>query len=218
MHSAIKAEKNFFHAYHQMSAAKGMLWNDPTFESKNRIYLQAKEVYERENAVRQGLRREANQLVGIWSEYGLQAARQGFWDAYERGKAFAKQMTWWDVIFAGFGGRGSRDESAIVLILQWVLRIAMNFTLGFFYSFISFAYNLFWIIADFAPNTASAVTFYGLAVLAAGSIVVSILVAMYGTIATVVIGGVYYAEKNARLEGGTAGRRAPLRQGRPHQA
>ena len=33
---------------------------------------------------------------------------------------------------------------------------------------------------------------------------VSILVAMYGTIATVVVGGLYYAEKQARLEGGSA--------------
>merc|ERR1711912_133812 len=138
-------------ASQQMNAAKGFLWNDPTYESKRRVFLAAQDKYRHENGKRQALRDEANQIVGIWSEYGLAAARQGFWDAYEKGKQFAKSMTWWDVIFAGFGGRGSRDESALVLLFQWVLRIAMNFTIGFFYSFVSFAVNLFWIIADFSP-------------------------------------------------------------------
>ena len=77
-----------------------------------------------------------------------------------QGKDFAKSMTWWDVMFAGFGGRGSRDESALVLLLQWVLRIAMNFTIGFIYSLVSFLIGLFWIIADFSPNPASAMGFY----------------------------------------------------------
>jgi len=213
MTDAIRAEKHFYQAYHAMSQSKGFFYNDPTFESKNREYERTKAIYQHENAKREALRKEANQLVGIWSEYGLKAARQGFWDAYEKGKAFAKSMTWWDVIFAGFGGRGSRDESAVVLILQWVLRIAMNFTIGFFYSFVSFVFNLFWIIADFSPNPASAATFWCLGFIAAGSIVASILIAMYGTIAAVVVGGAYVAVQNQAVEGGRQGERGRLPHG-----
>lgn len=202
---AIEAEKRFYAANHAMNQAKGFFYNDATYESKRRNFEEAKAVYTRENAKRQALRDEANKLVGIWSPYGLDATRQGFWNAYEKGKEFAKSMTWWDVMFAGFGGRGSRDESAVVLILQWVLRIAMNFTIGFIYSLVSFLFNLFWIIADFAPNPASAALFYACGFIAATSMVASILIAMYGTIATVVVGGAYVAQQQS-LEGAQARR------------
>lgn len=114
-------------------------------------------------------------------------------------------------MFAGFGGRGSRDESAVVLLLQWVLRIAMNFTIGFVYSLFSFLFSLFWIIADFSPSPASALGFYLCGFVAACSIVASIIFAMYGTIATVVVGGAYIAHNQA-LEGGAGGERRRLHQ------
>ena len=160
MRTAIEAEQTYWIAHRNMQQASGFFYNDPTYESKRRVYAQAEDVYLRENAKRLALRKEANALVGIWSQYGFEAARSGFWAAYEKGKSFAKSMTWWDVMFAGFGGRGSRDESAAVLLLQWVLRIAMNFTIGFLYSLFSFLVGLFWIVADFSPNPASALGFY----------------------------------------------------------
>jgi len=212
MFGAIKAEKEYWHASALMQQSQGFFYNDATYESKRRVFEEKKSIYQRENGKRQALRDEANQLVGIWSQYGLDATRQGFWAAYEKGKQFAKSMTWWDVMFSAFGGRGSRDESAVVLILQWVLRIAMNFTIGFGYSLVSFLINLFWIIADFSPNPASAATFYFLGFIASCSMVASILIAMYGTIATVVVGGTYMAVKNQQLEGGQSGQRGRLHQ------
>jgi len=200
MRTAIEAERAFHIAYSQMYAAKGFFYNDPTYPSKYKVYEQTKAVYERENTKRKALRWEANKVVGIWSQFGLDAARKSFWDAYERGKQFAKSMTWWDVLFSV--GRGSRDEHIVVTMLQWVLRIAMNFTIGFIYSLVSFLFGLFYIIADFSPDPASYVTFYILGAIAATSIVVSVIVAMYGTIATVVIGGAYMAAQNQQLEGG----------------
>jgi len=199
MRSAIEAEHAMHHAHQQMYAAKGWFSNDPTYPSKKRIFDEAMAVYQRENAKRQQLRLEARRTVGIWSSYGLDAARQGFWDAYERGKQFAKSMTWWDVLLGA--GRGSRDESLVITLLSWVLRIAMNFTLGFIYSLVSFLWGLFSIVADFSPDPASAVTFYVLAAIAATSIVATVIFVMYGTIATVVIGGAYVAANNQRLEG-----------------
>lgn len=186
---AIEAEKQYWAAYSQMEAARGFFYNDPTYEGKKRHFQEREAVYLRENAKRQALRDEANKIVGIWSEYGLEATRQGFWKAYEKGKQFAKSMTWWDVMFTAFGasGRGGRDENLVVYLLQWVLRIAMNFTIGFLYSLVSFLINLFWIIADFSPDPTSAVAFYLCGFVAATAMVVSVLVAMYGTIATVVI-------------------------------
>lgn len=200
MRTAIEAEREFHRAYSEMYRAKGFFYNDPTYPSKLRVYENAKVVYERENTKRQQLRWEANKVVGIWSQFGLDAARASFWDAYERGKQFAKSMTWWDVLFSV--GRGSRDEHIIITMLQWVLRIAMNFTIGFIYSLVSFLFGLFYIIADFSPDPASACTFYILGAIAATSIVVSVIVAMYGTIATVVVGGAYMAAQNEQLEGG----------------
>lgn len=212
MFTAIEAEKQYFAAYRQMEQAKGFFYNDETYEPKRRVFEEKKVTYMQENGKRQALRDEANSIVGIWSEYGMAATRQGFWDAYEKGKEVAKRMTWWDVMFAAMGGRGSRDESAVVMLLQWVLRVAMNFTLGFMYSLFSFLFNLFWIIADFSPDPASAVAFYACGAVAAISMVASILIAMYGTIATVVVGGAYVAASNGALEGGQAGQRQRLHQ------
>jgi len=209
---AINAEKDYWMAAREMENERGFFYNGPTYESKRRYFEEKKAIYLHENAKRQALRDEANQLVGIWSEYGLQAARNSFWEAYERGKAFAKRMTWWDVMFSAFGGRGSRDENMIAIMLQWVLRIAMNFTLGFMYSLFSFLWGLFWVIADFSPNMASATTFYLCGAIASISMVASILIAMYGTIATVVVGGTYVAIQNQQLEGGSAAQRQRLHQ------
>jgi len=208
---AIQAEKEYWHAYREMEHAKGFLWNDPTYESKRRYFNEKQAVYIHENSKRQAMRDEANKIVGIWSEYGLQATRDSFWAAYERGKDFAKRMTWWDVMFSAFGGRGSRDENMIAILLQWVLRIAMNFTIGFLYSLFSFLWGLFWIVADFSPNMASATTFYVCAAIAGISMVASVLIAMYGTIASVVVGGTYMAIKNQQLEGGGGAQREHLR-------
>lgn len=207
---AIEAEKAYWAAHSQMNAATGFFYNDPTYESKRRLFLEREAVYKHENAKRQALRDEANQLVGIWSEYGLEATRQGFWNAYEKGKQFAKSMTWWDVMFSAFSGRGGRDENMVAIMLQWVLRILMNFTIGFFYSLISFLINLFWIIADFSPNPASAITFYMCGFVAACAMVGSILIAMYGTVATVVLGRAYVAAQNQQIEGGQGTQRGRL--------
>jgi len=204
MTEAQEAERAYVHAYHEMNNANGwflgaegkrvLALRTADFEKKKAIYMKL-------NAERQSLRQEANSVVGIWSQYGLDATRKGFWEAYEKGKDFAKRMTWWDAMFLAIGGGGrDRDTHVLVIILQFVLRIAMNFTLGFIYSFFNFSYNLFYIIADFAPDPASAVTYYFLGVLAAFSMVMSVIIAMYGTIATVVIGGGYALAQNAALE------------------
>ena len=56
MRTAIEAEQNYWIASRNMNQAKGFFWNDPTYESKRRVYEQAKDIYLRENAKRQSHR------------------------------------------------------------------------------------------------------------------------------------------------------------------
>jgi len=215
MVEAQNAEREMYIAYREMNDANGWFMGAEGRQQlaiKTRIFEEKKALYTKHNARRQEVRTEANKVVTIWSKYGLQATRDGFWKAFEKGKEFAKSMTWWDVMFAGFSGSRDREASFVVIILQWVLRVAMNFTIGFIYSFFNFGYNLFYIIADFAPDPASAFMYYVLAILAAFSMVMSVIIAMYGTIATVVVGGAYAVVSNQALEGGAQGQRQRLNQ------
>ena len=71
---------------------------------------------------------QAKATVGIWSQHGLDEARDRFWQAYQSGKDFAKRMTFWDVVF-GVGGR-NRDEEWFAVLLKWIGQIIMNVCLS----------------------------------------------------------------------------------------
>lgn len=101
----------------------------------NRVTHNLRNIY----AERDALRKEAKSKVGIWSEYGFQETRDLFWSCWKSGKEFAQRMTFWDVIF-GIGG--GRDESFMVTILRFVLRLIMNFTIGLCGALVGFAWYL----------------------------------------------------------------------------
>ena len=75
---------------------------------------------------RDALQSDAKAAVGLFSQYGVDEARDRFWKAYQSGKDFAKRMTFWDVML----GVSSRDEEMYVTMLRWLGQIMMNFTIG----------------------------------------------------------------------------------------
>merc|ERR1719245_1748205 len=102
---------------------------------------------------------------------------------------------------------GSREESAISMILKLVLQYIMNLTLGLIGAFCFFIYNVYQLIVSYGEPTMSAISFFLLVLVAGVATVGTYLVAIYGTVAG---GGLYLiktAAKQAAVEGEAGGRR-----------
>ena len=67
-------------------------------------------------------RRRAKALVGVFSDYAVDEAREKFWKSIESGQSFGKRMTFWDAIFSI--GSSRRDDSAGAFIMRWVRPLA----------------------------------------------------------------------------------------------
>lgn len=79
------------------------------------------------NAERERLRLKARQAVGLWSAVGVADVRRLFWQSWEEGKAFAKRMTFWDIMLAG---TSRREETLVAVLLRWLSQFLMNLSLG----------------------------------------------------------------------------------------
>lgn len=141
---------------------------------------------------------EARQEVGIWSVFGVQDVRDSFWSAWKSGKDFAARYTMMDAMFMMMPG--SREESAISMILKIVMQYVMNLTVGLVGAFFFFVYNVYSLVVAYGESFFSGLAFFLLVLVAGTATVGTYLVAIYGTVAG---GGLYLvqqAAKNARLQ------------------
>lgn len=157
-------------------------------------------------AERDEIMKEARQVVGIWSEYGVEEAREKFWENVERGKASAKRMTYWDTMFMAIGTMG-RDEGLGAFIMRIIMRFAFNLTFGLIIMLIAFLFSLGSMVASFGPGFFSGTLFFLVAAAGATAVTFGIITCVFGSIG----GGVYVMAKAAgnqrRLGGGGGYRR-----------
>jgi len=149
----------------------------------------------------------AKRTVGLFSTYGVSEARELFWRRFAQGKQFAKNQSFWDLIFGGMMSMG-RDEGLASFLLRFVIHVLFNFTLGIIGAAVGFMWTLWSVIQTFQPGLLTGSLFFLLASIAACSFLVSWLIGLY-TIAAggaVVIG---HATMRARIEAGNP--RAPPR-------
>ena len=93
---------------------------------------------------------KAKALVGVFSDYAVDEAREKFWKSIESGQSFGKRMTFWDAIFSI--GSSRRDDSAGAFIMRWVMRIIWNFTIGLVGAVFIYAFQLGSIVMSYSPN------------------------------------------------------------------
>jgi len=190
--------------YDQYYYSKGWFTCDHTCTNNYNRYLQAEEQYRIVAEKRDKIEHEARKTVGIFSQYGVDACRRQFWAAWERGKAVAKRMSWWDTFFIGMRST-NRDEDGIVTIIRILGQVLMNFTIGLCVHVTSFAWSLIWFVRTFDAGLNGAL-FFALAMCAVFAVLVSYLLGM----AAVFTGGSYALVKysnNAALRNGQAGGR-----------
>ena len=89
---------------------------DLEVENANKVKVRLDElVRERDEVVS-----EAKKSVGLFSSFGVSETRNLFWDSFESGKAWARRMTMYDVLFVGIRATSRRDDGGIVGFLLQV--------------------------------------------------------------------------------------------------
>ncbi|CAH0522756.1 unnamed protein product [Peronospora belbahrii] len=148
--------------------------------------------------------KKARSYVGLWSDFGLADVRARFWSAFERGKMFAQQQTFYDIIIRVLS---SRDEDVLSMILNWVFVAVMNFTTGLLGALFYFFFSLVNMVFSYQPNPLSATAFVVMGFVGAASVVASYLFAIYGMVAS----GVYVIGKVVMRDALEQERRQQLR-------
>ncbi|KAG1712033.1 hypothetical protein DVH05_009273 [Phytophthora capsici] len=132
--------------------------------------------------------KKARSFVGLWSDFGLADVRARFWSAFEKGKMFAQQQTFYHMIMRVLS---SRDEDMLSMVLNWVFVAVMNFTTGLLGALFYFFFSLVNMVYSYQPDPLSATAFVILGFIGAASVVASYLFAIYG----MVVSGVYVVGK-----------------------
>ncbi|DBA00516.1 TPA: hypothetical protein N0F65_006420 [Lagenidium giganteum] len=143
---------------------------------------------DRLDAIREKKMKEAKQFVGIWSDYGMAEVRSRFWDAFEKGKLFAQQQTFYHMVVQVLT---ARNEDIVSTIFNWIFVAVMNFTTGLLGSLFYFFFSLISLVYSYQPDPVSALAFFVLAFVGAASVIAAYLFAMYGMVAS----GVYVVGK-----------------------
>ncbi|KAI9986876.1 hypothetical protein PInf_025845 [Phytophthora infestans] len=132
--------------------------------------------------------KKARSFVGLWSDFGLADLRSRFWSAFEKGKIFAQQQTFYHMIMRVLS---ARDEDMLSMVLNWVFVAVMNFTTGLLGALFYFFFSLVNMVFSYQPDPLSATAFVVLGFIGAVSVVASYLFAIYGMVAS----GVYVVGK-----------------------
>jgi 5-carboxymethyl-2-hydroxymuconate isomerase len=138
--------------------------------------------------VREQKMKQAKAYVGLFSEYGMSEIRQRFWDAYNKGKMFAQQQTFYQMFFRILSGQ---DEEFWSTIFNWIFVALVNFTTGLIGSLFYFFFSLIGMIYSYQPDPWSGTAFFILGLIGATSIIASYLFALYG----MVVSGIYVVGK-----------------------
>lgn len=143
---------------------------------------------DRLDAIRETKMKEAKAYVGLWSDFGMAEVRSRFWGAFDKGKVFAQQQTFYHMIVRVLS---ARDEDIVSTVLNWIFVALTNFTTGLLGALFYFFFSLVNMVFSYQPDPLSAFAFVVLGFVGAASVIASYLFAMYGMVAS----GVYVIGK-----------------------
>lgn len=213
--SYTKAERAVFEAERAYYQSKGFFSCNAYCTERYAILQEAQarlKVVQSHNDVKVS---NAKAKVGVFSEYGVQEARDLFWGIFAKGRGFAQQSSWYDMIFIGLGSIGS-DESFAEAFIRWIIQLIMNFTIGMIGTFVAFVYSLWGLVTSYQPSYLAAGVFFVLASTAAMSLLVSFLAGLYFSAAGTVFVAAQAAGPNLRLGGRPRMQRRYIRHQNPY--
>lgn len=219
-----EALEDLYTVQEQLYHEKTWFWSFNSAKASRVYELQgqaakAEQRFAKLNQKREELRRDAFNIVGLFSEMGVQEARQLFWDCLEKGKGFARRSTFYDMFFSVVM---HRDEEMASFVVRVILNFVINATMGMIGVVLAFIYYLYAMVIAYKASFFSGLAFFLLAGIAGLSMAALYMFVLYGTI----VGGTYTliktAIENNRIEGGRRGpggqpmRPIQHRQRRPH--
>jgi hypothetical protein len=112
---------------------------------------------------------EAKKHVGIFSTYGVSEARQLFWKRFGQGKDFAKEQSFWSMLFM------HRDEG----LASFVFRVLLFFTIGVVSAAVTFLWSLWGVVSSYQAGSVQGLLFMGLAAIAVCAFIATWLIGLY---------------------------------------
>jgi len=219
----LKAERQLYLAEKAYAQSKGFFSCDAFCMEKYNQMLEARKRFDRITLINENQLSKAKSEVGVFSEYGVQEARDLFWGIFAKGRGFSQRSSWYDLLFMGIDSMG-RDEQLLSFVIRWIFQLAMNFTIGMIGTLVAFVWYLWGMISSYQPNVIVAAFFFILATITAASMIVTFLVGVYFSAAGSAFVIAQAAGPNFRLgDGGRRQRRfinSRARYGypqRPHQ-
>eukprot|EP01083_Nonionella_stella_P052602 139523_1 len=161
--------------YDRYYRSKGWFSCDSYCQTNYQRYLDAKQQLADAKKLHDAALSEARSIVGIFSDYAVKDARNVFWGCWKWGKDFAKRISWYDAFFIALD---SRNESFGVYVARMVIRVLINFTLGFISALVAFVWQLWWFVRSYRAGIAG-IAFFILGSIAAFSLVASAIGAMF---------------------------------------
>jgi len=195
------ASNDYWKARNAYYATKGWFTCDSLCQRNKERMLKAEVILNDIRREGQARMSDAKSVAGLWSEVGVEEAKDSFWQYFFAGKQFAKRQSMWDALFIGMRQmtRG-RDETFIEYGLKVLMQVLLNFSLGLLMALLMFVLGLWNIVRSYQPSPVVAVIFFVGASCAAFSFVVSYLLAVYGAAATGVYAVLKLAETSARQQ------------------
>mmetsp|Transcript_12303 Transcript_12303/g.34218 ORF Transcript_12303/g.34218 Transcript_12303/m.34218 type:complete len:224 (-) Transcript_12303:342-1013(-) len=201
--------------YAELNAAKSFGWyfrsadRKAVNEIKDRMAPIETE-YKQLEKRRDTLESEARGELGLWSEAGIQEARDVFWSTYKRGRRSAQAGIVWDLVWELFRSDNYEDSVNFLFRIIWI--VVSNFVMFLITSSIVFLFKVVWVIRSFKPSLISGIFFYLVATLAALSTVGAMISLLVGA----GVGSAAIVAKNARYLP-QSNRRRYVRHQRTHQ-
>eukprot|EP00484_Ammonia_sp_Unknown_P000200 CAMPEP_0197023068 /NCGR_PEP_ID=MMETSP1384-20130603/3862_1 /TAXON_ID=29189 /ORGANISM="Ammonia sp." /LENGTH=304 /DNA_ID=CAMNT_0042451227 /DNA_START=47 /DNA_END=961 /DNA_ORIENTATION=+ len=161
--------------YQRYYRSKGWFSCDAYCQQNYQDYIRAQKRLKDAKELHNAAMSEARAVIGIFSDYAVSDARRLFWDCWEWGKNFAKRITWYDAIFLAID---SRNESIYAYFGRMIIRVLVNFTIGFISALFSFVWQLWWFVRSYKAGIMGLV-FFVLGSIAAFSMIASAIGAMY---------------------------------------
>mmetsp|Transcript_19750 Transcript_19750/g.45951 ORF Transcript_19750/g.45951 Transcript_19750/m.45951 type:complete len:302 (+) Transcript_19750:86-991(+) len=198
VHAEVEASNRYSNAYHVYQNSKGWFWTCDSLCQRNKHRMElAKadlDAIRKEGNARMS---DAKAVAGLFSEVGVDEAKESFWSYFSSGTEFAKRQSMWDAMFMGIRSM-SRDETMVEYILKVLFQVLLNFSLGLIIALVVFVIGLWNLISNYQPNPIVAVVFFLCAALGAFAFVTTYLLGLYGAVAGGLYGVAKLAETNAR--------------------
>jgi len=169
-----RAESEMAMAYSTYYASKGWFSCDARCTLHYDKYVAAKARADAAGAKVEARSRAAHGILGVFSTDAVARARALFHGVFLRGVSVAQRQTLFDAFFVGMRALG-RDENIASYALNMVLVFLSNFASSMFVSLFVFAWRVREVVAAFNGGWLLGTAFWAVAVLAAGSVLLTVV-------------------------------------------